>query len=54
LVAIALRNPSDIKARRGVATITRGDAAPQSGQAAGSLRCAIARIASKSPQLAQA
>jgi len=54
LVAIALRVLPAISARRGAVTKTRAAAAPQSGHAAGSLRWASERIASKPPQPAQA
>ena len=54
LVAIALRVPLSISARRGAVAKTRGDEPLQSGQVAGSLRLASRRKASKPPQSVQA
>jgi len=54
LVSIARRVPDAINASRGAAESTRGDAHPQSGQAAGSSRWPEGRSASKPPHWPQA
>jgi hypothetical protein len=50
---MALRVLVSMQANRGALTKTRSEAAPQSGQMAGSLRAATVRNASKPPQDAQ-
>jgi hypothetical protein len=54
LRSIARRVSLLTQASRGALAKTRGEAAPQSGQAAGSLRWVSARKASKPPQAGQA